>query len=255
MNVQIENGYTKIANELYEAIIRLPLSGYEFRVLNALIRKTYGFEKKADYIALSQISELTGIAKPHVSKTVKNLISMKIVTKLGNKLGINKNYLAWKVTKLGNSKKALNLLPKSVTTVTKLGNEKLPKSAPQKKKENITKEKILTSKNSRTACSEEELLQVSKEFNVPLPSVENTHASILDDIESGEFKHKTVYFTLRKWVRLGIERGYIKKIKNDQPTTFVPLPQMSPEEQAAASAKAEEIRTKIKTGGLSSLSS
>lgn len=142
MNVQTENGYTRIANELYEAILRQSLSGYEMRVLHTIIRKTYGYGKKEDFIALSQIADMTKIKKTHVSRTVANLVKYEVVTKLGNKLRLNKNYLAWKVTKIGNAKKALNLLPKSVKGVTKIGNEKLPKSALQKKKENITKENI-----------------------------------------------------------------------------------------------------------------
>ena len=45
---QIEDGYTKIANELLEAISKVNLSSYEFRVIMAIIRKTYGFNKKSD---------------------------------------------------------------------------------------------------------------------------------------------------------------------------------------------------------------
>lgn len=138
---QLENGYTRIANELYEAIIKQPFNGYESRVLHAIIRKTYGYGKKSDYIAFSQISELTGIAKTHISRTITALTQYKVVTKLGNSIGVNKDASQWAVTKLGNSKKALNVLPKLVMPVTKLGIKKLPKSALQKKKENITKEK------------------------------------------------------------------------------------------------------------------
>lgn len=141
MSIQKENGYTPIANELLEAIVHLPLGGYELRILLTILRKTYGFSKKEDRIALSQIAKLTKISKPHASRTVTNLGNYNIVTKLGNKLGINKDYQAWRVTKLGNSKKALNLLPKMVRRVTKLGNEKLPKSAPHKQKTNNTKER------------------------------------------------------------------------------------------------------------------
>ncbi len=139
MNPQKENGYTPIANELLDAIIKLPLSGYESRVLGAILRKTYGYSKKEDHIALSQISEMTGIAKPHVSKVVTDLCNYLIVTKNGNKLGLNKHYQAWKVTKIGNSQKGKHLLHKSVMTVTEISNKKLHKSAPHKQKTNNTK--------------------------------------------------------------------------------------------------------------------
>lgn len=77
---QLENGYTRIANALYEAIIGFPLTGYQQRVLHAIIRKTYGFGKKSDKISLSQLSELTKVAKPHVCRAIKELRAMNIVT-------------------------------------------------------------------------------------------------------------------------------------------------------------------------------
>lgn len=146
---QLEDGYTKINNEIYEATLRYSFNGYELRVLHAIIRKTYGYNKKSDYIAYSQIEELTHIKKAHVSRAVANLIKYQVVTKLGNEIGINKRLSEWAVTKLGNAKKALNVLPKMDTPlpkmvkgVTKLGNEKLPKMEPQNKKDNITKDNI-----------------------------------------------------------------------------------------------------------------
>ena len=58
-DVQIDDGYTKVANELLEAIMRINLSSYEFRVIMAIMRKTYGYSKKHDYISLSQLEEIT----------------------------------------------------------------------------------------------------------------------------------------------------------------------------------------------------
>ncbi len=132
--------YTALSNELYEQIIRLPLTGYQSRVLHAVIRKTYGFKKKNDRISLSQLSELTGIAKPHVSRALRELSQIKIITKDGNKVGINKNYESWlKITKDGNELKK-EKLPPMVIGITTDGNKSLPPAAPQKKKETITKE-------------------------------------------------------------------------------------------------------------------
>ena len=52
-NPQTENGHIKIANEIIEAITRTNLSAHESRVLWYIIRKTYGFNKKMDWMALS----------------------------------------------------------------------------------------------------------------------------------------------------------------------------------------------------------
>ena len=62
-NPQLENGYTKISNEIFDAMVRWKFSSYEYRILIFLIRKTYGWNKKKDWISLSQFVEGTGIKK------------------------------------------------------------------------------------------------------------------------------------------------------------------------------------------------
>ena len=51
-NPQIEDGYTPIADELLEAMCRLTLGEAEWKVFNAIIRKTYGYKKKKDQISM-----------------------------------------------------------------------------------------------------------------------------------------------------------------------------------------------------------
>ncbi len=146
---QCEDGFTKIANELLDALIKTNFSGYQRRVLDTIIRKTYGFNKKEDYISYSQIIEMTDIRMPHVSRALKELKQRRIVTKGGNKIGINKDYSQWQ--KLPKGVSSHHELPKGVTTVTKGGFEvtkggkkKLPKGGDTKDtlKDTITKETI-----------------------------------------------------------------------------------------------------------------
>ena len=143
---QCEDGFTKIANELLDALIRTNFSGYQRRVLDAIIRKTYGFNKKQDHIAYSQIIEMTEIKMPHVSRALKELRQRQIVTKGGNKIGINKDYSQWQ--KLPRGVSSHHELPKGVTRVTKggskvtnRGKKKLPKGGDTKDtlKDNIQK--------------------------------------------------------------------------------------------------------------------
>ncbi|WP_429499141.1 replication protein [Robbsia andropogonis] len=101
---QVQDGYTRIANELLEAMLSAGLTSRQWTVLMAVIRKTYGFNKKADDIALRQLSEMTGIAKAHVSVTLRELVERNIVVrvpgKFAHELSINKRYVEWKgVTK------------------------------------------------------------------------------------------------------------------------------------------------------------
>lgn len=68
-----------------------------------------------------------------------------------------------------------------------------------------------TSKTGQVPCTEEELQEVATALNVTLRDVKLTHDAILDKIASKEFKNTTIYYSLRNWVRMGIQRGSIKE--------------------------------------------
>lgn len=100
---QLENGHTRVANELLEAIIRFDFSKREYQVLLAVIRKTYGYQKKTDELGGSQLAEMTGLHRQHVVATVAALVKKNVLVKSGGKhasnIGINKNYNEWGDTK------------------------------------------------------------------------------------------------------------------------------------------------------------
>jgi phage replication O-like protein O len=131
-NPQIENGHVAIANEIYDALCRFRIPGEERQVLDVIIRKTYGWNKKEDAISLSQFVEMTGMNKPHIVMAIKGLLLKKviIVTKNGNAPAkvyrFNKNYDEW----IALPKKVI--LPKTVISVTKNGKTSLPKTVPTK---------------------------------------------------------------------------------------------------------------------------
>lgn len=134
----LEEPHTRIINVVLEALCQVELGGYEYRVVYAIIRKTWGFQQKDDRIPVSQIVELTKIHKAHISRALKSLISRKIVTKNGNKLGIQKNVKLWKMEKLPKMVTPKKL-PDMVTPVTKNGNKKLPKMADSKESKETNK--------------------------------------------------------------------------------------------------------------------
>ncbi len=57
----LDDGFTRIANELLEAVMHAGLSQHQLLVFMAVMRKTYGFNKKSDWVSNEQISVLTGI--------------------------------------------------------------------------------------------------------------------------------------------------------------------------------------------------
>jgi phage replication O-like protein O len=82
---QCENGHVRIADELFEAILRADFSKRELLVALAVIRKTYGYRKTMDRISSSQIAELTGIAPQHCRAAIRELKARRVIREGGPK--------------------------------------------------------------------------------------------------------------------------------------------------------------------------
>ena len=97
---QVEDGFVRIANELFDAIL-LKLNSYRHtKVALAIVRKTYGYRKKEDDITISQLAEMTGIHRNHVGAALKALEQMRVINPVraghhGLMVGINKHFNQW----------------------------------------------------------------------------------------------------------------------------------------------------------------
>lgn len=96
---QLEDGFIRIANELFEAILCHGFSQRELLVLLTIVRKTYGYGKKEDDLSASQIGDLCSLARPHVTSTLNALALRNVITKrpgrFGSMIGIQKNHTKW----------------------------------------------------------------------------------------------------------------------------------------------------------------
>jgi phage replication O-like protein O len=81
---QKEHGYTAIANEVVEKLARFRISGQEYQVLWVVLRKTWGWQKKEDAIAISQIVQMTELDRKSVCRALKSLVHRKILTRGNN---------------------------------------------------------------------------------------------------------------------------------------------------------------------------
>ena len=124
---QKENGYTAISNELLDALSRIRIPGESRQVLDVIIRKTYGFNKKYDCISNSQFVKYTGIKKQHVSRAVAKLKNMNIIyvkseigsDKVIHKLSTIKDKKKLKsVTNMGTNSKVIHNSSKVIHRVT-----------------------------------------------------------------------------------------------------------------------------------------
>ncbi len=149
---QLEQGYSKIANEILEKLCYVKLSSYQTRIVFCIIRKTYGYHKKEDWISNSQFVLMTGLRASHVSRSVSELLRMNLVTKRGNKIAFQKDWRLWKelpngvrrhdVTKRGNLElpNGVTPLPNGVRLLPNGGNTKDNITKDNITKDNITKE-------------------------------------------------------------------------------------------------------------------
>lgn len=97
-DVQLENGYTKIANIILEALARQPLNGTQRRILDVVFRYTYGFNRKEHELSLTFISAATMCDKRQLQRELKELEIKKIIFQsIGAKriISFNKNYEQW----------------------------------------------------------------------------------------------------------------------------------------------------------------
>ena len=81
---QLENGYTRIANELLEATAKFPFNGSQYKIILFLWRKTYGFHKKVDSISLSQWVKGTGLNNRTIRRELKKLRQMNVIEQIQN---------------------------------------------------------------------------------------------------------------------------------------------------------------------------
>jgi phage replication O-like protein O len=95
---QKENGYTGIANEILERVVKTALLGSEYKILFFVLRKTYGYHKIEDKISLTQFEEGTELSRVTVVKSLKNLIIKNILIKRDQSIyKFNKDYDSWVV--------------------------------------------------------------------------------------------------------------------------------------------------------------
>lgn len=154
----LDDGYTRLANTLYEELIGADLTKNQSKVAHAICRKTYGYSKKTDRISDSQLAVITRLPRQKVNKAKNELIAMNVVVREGNKIGPNKNILEWEITGCHYSG---DNVTKSVTKdVTKTVTALSPKQSHTK--ETITKEKKETTPHTPGGGEVEVLVKPKK---------------------------------------------------------------------------------------------
>lgn len=127
--LEIDGYFTIVENEILDLLLILKLTKRQIKTMLAAVRLLNGFNKKKDKIPLSQFSKVMRMGKGHCSKTVNELIEMRMLCKKEGDICINKDFKQWEgVTDLV----TLKGLPIWVKKVTVLGNKKVTNLDPSK---------------------------------------------------------------------------------------------------------------------------
>ena len=105
---QLEEGHTRIANEILEQSARVNLNGTQFKILLIVWRYTYGFNRKSHELSITFLAEAIGAHEKQTQRELKKLIDrgilivVKTVKNKNKVLSFEKNYENWKQSKTTN---------------------------------------------------------------------------------------------------------------------------------------------------------
>ncbi|HDS7810608.1 TPA: replication protein [Enterobacter hormaechei subsp. steigerwaltii] len=91
----LDDGYARLSNMLLEAYSGADLTKRHFKVLLAILRKTYGWNKPMDRISDSQLSEITKLPVKRCNEAKLELVRMNVIKQQGGMFGPNKNISEW----------------------------------------------------------------------------------------------------------------------------------------------------------------
>lgn len=110
-----EDGFMRVANELTDSLLMADLTARQLKVMLAIMRKTYGFNKPMDRLTNTQIAAMTGIHHTHICAAKRQLIERKFLIADGVRIGVNKVVSDW--------------ISQDSLTLAKAANKTLAKSA------------------------------------------------------------------------------------------------------------------------------
>lgn len=122
IQISKSQGFTRMDNDLYEALIGAELSGRELRVALAIHRLTAGFNVSEARIYAAAIAKLSGIARENVSRIITGLLRQHVIYRHGGSkdpIGFNAPSL-WKIDPKNEQKKGESKTTQSVKSDTSL---------------------------------------------------------------------------------------------------------------------------------------
>lgn len=211
-----DQGFDRVSHTITDFLCQANLSGREFKVVLAVIAKTYRYHKKSDWISNSQIAEKTGIAESNISRIKKSLVDKFIIFQDGRKVGVNSTVSEWKINSIQSkttnkkvSQKRLDLSQKRLEVQSKT-TKKLVENDLHNRKTNNTKETntkeygVSRKKNSSSAPDEmivdQDMIAWAKKTGVTV-NLENETEQFLDYHRAKDNKFANWKAAWQTWMR------------------------------------------------------
>ena len=184
---QLEDGFTRVANELLDAVMASGLSETELCVVLAVWRKTYGYNKKMDWVSNDQLEQMIAKHHTHCSTAKSQLVAKKVLVQEGRNVGMNTSIIEWKTKINGFCKTLAKPAKDSLAEVAKDDVETLAGSAFEAKqvllttKDNIQKTINNTPQPPEGECVGQEEKPVSKKTPIDYQAVLSAYNTTLGD--------------------------------------------------------------------------
>ena len=198
--------FTRISNELMEAIPMFKFNGTQLRILLVVLRYTYGFQRKSCELSLSFISNSTGAHKQQIKRELDRLIQTKVLIEKSEPtfnrsrvIEFNKNYDEWLISR--QSAKTLTVNKEDDTQSAKTLTPTVSELAYQERnnKENIKESSSSSIDNLPPLMNDENLKRISKAykdngFGILFPNAGQALLELADE------------YTI-EWVELAMEKA------------------------------------------------
>ncbi|MBA7585423.1 hypothetical protein ES708_27402 [subsurface metagenome] len=91
-------GWGRLPRAIARALASGNLNWYEGNLMWAIVYKTIAFNKEEDKIPKSQMTDLTGINKRHLSRTINSLLKKGMIFRRGGVYGVQRDFSKWENT-------------------------------------------------------------------------------------------------------------------------------------------------------------
>ncbi|WP_049188559.1 replication protein [Serratia marcescens] len=115
----LDDGFTRVANELLDAVLASGLTEIQLHIVLAVWRKTYGWNKKMDWISNEEFERMTTKDRTKCSTAKNQLIRMQVLVQKGRSVGMNKNICEWETKFNGFGKSFTESVKESFTESVK----------------------------------------------------------------------------------------------------------------------------------------